>query len=290
MTSTEEQAILDVTNSTHETKEPSKVSIKQPSTDESAPVDSFTSNSSTWGTYDSCQWQRRRRHSSTYSWFHKSFIWPRTNCRSVVAGTCQANKTSEPQDETDQQDTHKDVSLDSPENDNTVETTAESTTQETFENDTQSSEEIKGPLPPSVKIDIPANEPTIVAGNVSENHGSSSMLSSESVIVSSAASSISPNDEFVNDNDPVSPTRTGRRSHRSRSIALSLSSTTASGQPIVSSAVFIKKALTAIKNTKLHLKFLLWKAQFLRLSAFWWWFASSSCGCIWASSTCLLPD
>lgn len=250
MTSTEEQAILDVTNSTHETKEPSKVSIKQPSTDESAPVDSFTSNpvpeEPTIPVSDN---EEEDTPQHTHDSINHSSDQELTAAPSSPEPV-KPTKTSEPQDETDQQDTHKDVSLDSPENDNTVETTAESTTQETFENDTQSSEEIKGPLPPSVKIDIPANEPTIVAGNVSENHGSSSMLSSESVIVSSAASSISPNDEFVNDNDPVSPTRTGRRSHRSRSIALSLSSTTASGQPIVSSAVFIKKALTAIKKHK----------------------------------------
>lgn len=57
-------------------------------------------------------------------------------------------------------------------------------------------------------------------------------------------------DDVANENATVSPTRTGRRSRRSPSLALSASNITVSGQTVVSSSVFIKKALTAIKAHK----------------------------------------
>lgn len=105
----------------------------------------------------------------------------------------------------------------------------------------QNTEDVKGPLPSSIKIEIPVDEPAV-------NQPAGSSSSEAAPASSSATSSTSPEDDVANDNEPISPTRTGRRSKRSRSIALSVSSVTPSGQPIVSSAVFIKKALTTIKS------------------------------------------
>lgn len=94
-------------------------------------------------------------------------------------------------------------------------------------------EQVKDSLPPSIKIDIPTN-----GVNATAEH---SNTQSESVVASSAASTLSPDDDIANENNTVSPTRTGRLSRRSRSIALSVSSVTTAGHPIISSAVFIRK-------------------------------------------------
>lgn len=68
--------------------------------------------------------------------------------------------------------------------------------------------------------------------------------------VPSTPSNNNEDDDVANDNLTVSPTRTGRRSKRSPSLALSVSSITATGQHVISSDVFIKKALKAIKAHK----------------------------------------
>lgn len=120
---------------------------------------------------------------------------------------------------------------------------------ETEKSSTSNTKDTKDVLPPSIKIDTLANESTVVAEQLLEQPANTA-TAPESVVASSAASSISRDDDIANENTPVSPTRTGRRSHRSRSMALSISSVTSSGQPIVSSAVFIKKALNIIKSHK----------------------------------------
>lgn len=85
---------------------------------------------------------------------------------------------------------------------------------------------------------------------VSTNSQDSAAFESVPLSTTTSTTNVSEDNDVANENQSVSPTRTGRRSRRSPSIALSLSSVTTSGQQIVSSSVFIKKALTTIKNHK----------------------------------------
>lgn len=79
---------------------------------------------------------------------------------------------------------------------------------------------------------------------------SATTTSSTPSTTGATSSTTTVDDDVANENATVSPTRTGRRSRRSPSLALSLSNVTISGQTIVSSSVFIKKALSTIKAHK----------------------------------------